>query len=85
MIKIFSRTTDYYTKTFSQSILTCLLSDVSSDDDDLKKAIKLSLQDSGLTTVGSGNSQGHTDSSLPSQQKKQSQDSDSDSEYDFCI
>ena len=62
-----------------------LFSEVSSSpDDDLKKAIKLSLQDSGLPSTGHDRG-GHTDSSLQSRQSKHQQDSDSDSEYDFCI
>lgn len=62
-----------------------LFSEVSSSpDDDLKKAIKLSLQDSGLPSMGHDGS-GHTDSKLQSRQSKRQQDSDSDSEYDFCI
>ena len=56
----------------------------SSPDDDLKKAIKLSLQDSGLPSMGEDGS-GHTDSLLQSHQSKHQQDSDSDSDYDFCI
>lgn len=58
----------------------------SSPDDDLKKAIKLSLQDSGLPSVGHDGS-GHTDSSsqIHQSEHQQDSDSDSDSEYDFCI
>ena len=57
----------------------------SSPDDDLQKAIKLSLQDSGLPSMGhDGN--GHTDTSAQSHQSKHQQDcSDSGSDYDFCI
>ena len=56
-------------------------SEVSSPDDDLQKAIKLSLQDSGLPSMGHDGS-GHTDSSLQSHQSKHQQDSDSDTDCD---
>jgi len=56
----------------------------SSPDDDLQKAIKLSLQDSGLPSMGHDGS-GHTDCSSQSRRSKHRQDSDSDSDYDFCI
>ena len=56
----------------------------SSPDDDLTRAIKLSLQDSGLPPAEKDGS-GHTDSSSQSHQSKRRQDSDSDSECDFCF
>ena len=65
-------------------IIVSLLDVSSSPDDDLERAIKLSLQDSGIPPGGNDGS-GPTDSSSQSQRAKDQHDSDSDSEYDFCI
>ena len=61
-------------------------SDISSSpDDDLKRAISLSLQDSGLPPAGN-DSNGNTDrSSSQNQQPTLPADSDSDSDDEFCI
>lgn len=50
------------------------------DDDELKRAIKLSLQDSDLSAMRNDSSENK--SSYPQQQMTECQDSDSNSEYD---
>lgn len=50
------------------------------DDDELKRAIKLSLQDSDLSAMRNDSSENK--SSYSQQQMTECQDSDSDSEYD---
>lgn len=61
-------------------------SDISSSpDDDIKRAIRLSLQDSGLPPAGSDGS-GNTDrSSSQNQQPTLPADSDSDSGDEFVV
>lgn len=51
-----------------------------SDDDELERAIKLSLLDSGLSAIRNGGSENK--GSYPQQQNTECQDSDSNSEYD---
>lgn len=53
----------------------------SSPDDDLKQAIKLSLQDSGLPQEGTDGA----DSSPQHPQTKEQDDADSDIEFDICL
>ena len=56
----------------------------SSPDDDLKQAIKLSLQDSGLPQEGTDGI-GCADSSPQHPQTKEQDDVDSDIEFDICL
>ena len=56
----------------------------SSPDDDLKQAIKLSLQDSGLPQEGTDGT-GRADSSPQHPQTKEQDDADSDIEFDICL